>query len=58
MRLMWECTKDLCCLLFFFAVVVDDVTEFARESVLSKWLHADDLFLMSEITKGFINKFM
>ena len=30
LRFKWRCTKDLCCHLFFFAVVVDVVTEFAR----------------------------
>ena len=27
---------------FLFAVVVDVVTEFAREGALSEWLHADE----------------
>ena len=31
---------------FLLAVVVDVVTEFAREGVLSKLLYADDLVLM------------
>ena len=33
---------------FLFAVVVDVVTDLARESVLSEFLCADDLVLMSE----------
>ena len=42
---------------FVFAVVVDVVTEFAREGALSELLYADDLVLMSETIKGFRNKF-
>ena len=45
LRLKWGCTKDLCCQLF--AVVVDVVTEFAKESVLSGLLYADDLVMMN-----------
>ena len=37
---------------FLFALVVDVVTEFDREGVLSELLYADDLVLMSETTKG------
>ena len=33
---------------FLFVVVVDVVTEFAREGALSELLYADDLVLMSE----------
>ena len=33
---------------FVFAVVVDVVTEFARESVISELLYADDYVLMNE----------
>ena len=33
---------------FLFTVVVDVVTEFAREGALSELLYADDLVLMSE----------
>ena len=33
---------------FIFALVVDVVTEFAREGVLSELLYADGLVLMSE----------
>ena len=43
---------------FLFAVVVDVVTEFAREGVLSELLYDDDLILMSEIIDGFWNKFL
>ena len=43
---------------FLFAVVVDVVTEFAREGALSELLYADDLFLMSETTEGLRNKFI
>ena len=42
---MFGCTKDLCC--HVFAVVVD-VTELARDGVLSELLYADVLVLMSE----------
>ena len=31
LRLKWGCTKDLCCHLFLFAVVVDVVTDLERE---------------------------
>ena len=37
---------------FFFAVVVDVVTEFAGESALSELLYAGDIVLMSETIKG------
>ena len=40
----------------FFALVVDVVTEFAREGALSELLHADDLDLLSETIKGLRNK--
>ena len=40
---------------FLFAVVVDVVTEFAREGEL---LNADDLVLMSETSKGLVNTFL
>ena len=43
---------------FLFAVVVDVVTEFAREGALSEWLYADDLVLMSETIEGLRNKFL
>ena len=36
---------------FLFAVVVDVVTEFAREGALSELLYADDLVLMSEVMR-------
>ena len=42
---------------FLFAVVVDVVTEFAIEGVLSELLYADDLVLMSETIEGLRNKF-
>ena len=42
---------------FLFALVVDVVTEIARESVLSELLYADDLVLVSETIKGQKNKF-
>ena len=41
-----------------FALVVDVVTEFAREGVLSELLYADDLVLMSEMMEGLRNKFL
>ena len=37
---------------FIFAVVVDVVTEFAREGALSELLYAEDLVLMSETIEG------
>ena len=40
-----------------FAVVVDVVTEFAREGALSELLYADDLVLMRETILGLRNKF-
>ena len=43
---------------FLFAVVVDVVTEFSRESALSELLYADDLVLMSETIEGIRNKFL
>ena len=39
-----------------FTVVVDVVTEFAREGALSELLYADDLVLMSETIEGLRNK--
>ena len=43
--------------LSFFAVVVDAVTEFAREGALSELVYADNLVLMSETIEGLRNKF-
>ena len=40
-----------------FAMVVDVVTELAREVALSEWLYADDLVLMSETIEGLREKF-
>ena len=42
---------------FIIAVVVDVVTEFAREGALSELLYANDLVPMSEIIEGLRNKF-
>ena len=42
----------------FFAVVVDVVTEFMKEGVISELLYADDLVLMSDTIKGLRSKFM
>ena len=39
-------------------MVVDVVTEFAREGALCELLYADDLVLMSETTEGLRNKFL
>ena len=36
---------------FLFAVVIDVITELARDGVLNELLYADDLVLMSEIIK-------
>ena len=41
-----------------FAVVVDVVTEFARECALSELLYANDLVPMSETIEGLWNKFL
>ena len=41
-----------------FAVVVDVVTEFAREGALSELLYADDLVLISDTFEGHSNKFL
>ena len=41
-----------------FALVVDFVTEFAREDALSELLHADDLVLMSETIEGLRDKIL
>ena len=46
------------CAVTFFVVVVDVVTELARECVLSELLFADDLVLMSETIEGLRNKFI
>ena len=43
---------------FLFALVVDDVTEFAREGVLSELLYADDLVLISETIDGLRDKLL
>ena len=39
-------------------MVVDVVTEFAREGMLSELLYADDSVLMSETIEGLRNKFL
>ena len=41
-----------------FAVVVDVVTEFARESALSELLYADDLVLINETMEGLMDMFL
>ena len=43
---------------FYFAVVVDVVTNVAREGALSESLYADELVLMSEAIEGLTNKFL
>ena len=43
---------------FLIAEVIDDVTEFSKESVLGELLHAVDIVLMSETIKGLKNKFL
>ena len=42
------CIKDLCYHHLIFAIVVDVVTEHAREGLLNEISYADDLVLMSE----------
>ena len=39
---------------FLFAVVIDVVSEIAREGALSELLYADDLVLMSETIEGIL----
>ena len=43
---------------FLFAVVVDLVTEFVRECVLSEVLYDDDFVLISETIEGLRNRFL
>ena len=43
---------------FVYAVVVDVVTEFTKEGVLSELLYADDLVLMSETIEELRKKFL
>ena len=43
---------------FLFTVVIDVVTELAREGALSGLLYANDLVLMSETIEGLRNKFL
>ena len=43
---------------FVFAVVVDIVTELAKEGELSELLYANDLVLMRETIMGLRNKFI
>ena len=42
LRLKCECTNDLCCHHIFFVVVVNVVTELARQGVLIELLYTDD----------------
>ena len=41
----------ICAVNFSFALLVDVVTEYAREGVLCELLYADDVVLMSETMK-------
>ena len=43
---------------FLLSLVVDVITEFAREGALSELLYADDFALMSETIEGLRNKFL
>ena len=43
---------------FLFALVVDVVTEFAREDALSELLYTDDSVLIHETIEGLVNKFL
>ena len=52
------CAKDMCCHLFFFAVVVDVATVFVRDGVLSELLYANDLVLMSKTIEDLGNNFI
>ena len=51
------CTRDLCCRLLVFAIVVDVVTENVRNGLMSEMLYVDDLVLMSEMMEGLREKF-
>ena len=51
------CTRDQCCHRWFFALVVDVVTESVRNGLMSEMLYADDLVLMSERMEGLREKF-
>ena len=52
------CSNELCSHLIFFAVVVDVVTEFARDGALNELLYADDLVLINETIDGLRNMFL
>ena len=43
---------------FIFDLVVDVITEFAGDCVLSELLYADDLVLMSETIEALRDKFL
>ena len=43
---------------FLFEVVVDVVTSFARECMLSELLYADDIVQVSETIEGYRDKFL
>ena len=57
LRLKWGCTKDQCCHIFS-AVIVDVVTEYAKEGARRETLYADDLVMMSETIEQLRNKFL
>ena len=48
----------ICAVTFSFSVVVDVVTELAREGMLRDLLYADDLVLMNEMVERFGNVFL
>ena len=41
-----------------FALVIDALTEFVRQSAVSELFYADDLVLMSDTIEGLRNKFL
>ena len=43
---------------FLFALVVDVITEFAREGSLSEFLYANDIVLLSETLEGLWDNFI
>ena len=46
------------CVVTFFVLVVDIVTEFTREGALNEQLYADDLVLMSDTIDGLRDNFL
>ena len=51
------CTRDPCCRHWFFAIVLDVVTEDVSNGLMSEMLYTDDLVLMSEMMEALREKF-